>query len=136
KRALLLKDPVPVSIFDEVDSGVGGAIGEAIGEKLQAIAQGRQVLVISHLAQIAAKADHHLVVHKAVEGGRTHSRVRALPLDRLSDPRVDEIARMLGGKEITPATRQHAAEMLTRGGVKPETAEPSLAEPSPRRSED
>lgn len=119
KRALLLKDPVPVSIFDEVDSGVGGAIGDAIGEKLQAIAQGRQVLVISHLPQIAAKASQHLVVHKVEEGGRTHSRVRVLA----PDARVEELARMLGGKEITDATRRHAEEMLAHGRAEPETAE-------------
>jgi DNA repair protein RecN (Recombination protein N) len=109
KRALLLKDPVPVSIFDEVDAGVGGAVAEVIGEKLQAIAAGgRQALVISHLPQIAAKADHHLVVQKALDGGRTVSRVRVLG----DDARVDELARMLGGKNITVTTRQHAEEML------------------------
>jgi DNA repair protein RecN (Recombination protein N) len=109
KRALLLKDPVPVSIFDEVDAGVGGAVAEAIGEKLQAIAAGgRQALVISHLPQIAAKADHHLVVQKALDGGRTVSRVRVLD----DAARVDELARMLGGKSITATTRKHAEEML------------------------
>jgi DNA repair protein RecN (Recombination protein N) len=109
KRALLLNDPVPVSIFDEVDAGVGGAVGEAIGEKLQAIAHGRQVLCISHLAQIAAKADHHLVVMKGIEAGRTVSRVRALTRAE----RIDEVARMLGGREITATTRRHAEEMLS-----------------------
>ncbi len=111
KRALLVKDPVPVSIFDEVDAGVGGAVGEAIAEKLQAIAEGRQVLVISHLPQIAAKADHHLVAEKAVEGGRTVSRVRKLA----DGARVEELSRMLGGKVITTATRRHAEEMLSHG---------------------
>ncbi len=116
KRALLLRDPVPVSIFDEVDAGVGGAIADAIGEKLQAVAAGgRQALVISHLPQIAAKADHHLVVQKAIEGGRTVSRVRVLD----EEERVEELARMLGGKQVTATTRKHAAEMLaSRAGAK------------------
>ena len=112
KRALLLKDPVPVSIFDEVDAGVGGAVAEAIGEKLHAIALGgRQAIVISHLPQIAAKADHHLVVHKAIEAGRTVSRVHVLD----QPARVEELARMLGGKNITATTRKHAQEMLAGG---------------------
>lgn len=112
KRALLLADPVPVSIFDEVDAGVGGAVGDAIGERLHAIAAGRQVLCITHLPQIAARADRHLVVEKAVQGGRTVSRVRALDT---AAARTEELARMLGGRDITTATRKHAAELLARG---------------------
>jgi DNA repair protein RecN (Recombination protein N) len=111
KRALLVKDPVPVSIFDEVDAGVGGAVADAIADKLRAVAEGRQVLVISHLAQIAAKADQHVVVEKAVERGRTVSRARLLD----DDQRVDELARMIGGKVISDATRRHAEDMLARG---------------------
>ena len=114
KRVLLAKDPVPVSVFDEVDAGVGGAVGDAIGEKLEAIsAEGggfRQVLCITHLAQIAARARNHLVVEKAIEGGRTLSRVRVLG----DEDRITELARMLGGKEITPATLQHARDMWGR----------------------
>jgi DNA repair protein RecN (Recombination protein N) len=111
KRVLLDKDPVPVSVFDEVDAGVGGAIGEAIGEKLEAIAgQKRQVLCITHLPQIACRGDSHLVVSKAVDEGRTVSRVR-----RLDDvAREGELARMLGGREITATTLSHAREMLQR----------------------
>ena len=111
KRVLLAGDPVPVSVFDEVDAGGGGAVGEAIGQKLQAIAgQQRQVLCNTHLAQIACRGEGHLVVEKAVAGGRTLSRVRAV----VDEARVDELGRMLGGKEITPATLEHAREMLTR----------------------
>ncbi|MDP2345702.1 MAG: DNA repair protein RecN [Deltaproteobacteria bacterium] len=115
KRVLLAGDPVPVSVFDEVDAGVGGAVGEAIGQKLQAIAltsggEHRQVLCITHLAQIACRGEGHLVVEKAVSGGRTISRVRAVA----DEARVDELGRMLGGKEITAATLEHAREMLTR----------------------
>ena len=108
KRVLLERDPVPVTIFDEVDAGVGGAVGEAIGDKLRAIADGRQVLVVTHLAQIAAQAHAHLRVEKEVAGGRTMSRIT--PLEDTA--RVEEIARMIGGRELTEVTRSHAAEML------------------------
>lgn len=110
KRVLLEHDPIPVTIFDEVDAGVGGAVGEAIGDKLRAVAVGRQVLVVTHLAQIAAQAHTHLRVEKEVVEGRTLSRIRPL----VAQDRVEEIARMLGGRELTEATRRHAAEMLER----------------------
>lgn len=115
KRVLLANDPVPVSIFDEVDSGVGGAIGEAIGEKLAAIAMGRQVLCITHLAQIAARAKQHWRVEKNTEvttqKERTVSRVRILS----DEDRIIELARMLGGRDITAATTQYAAELFYKG---------------------
>ena len=110
KRVLLDRDPVPVSVFDEVDAGVGGAIGEAIGEKLEAIAgQKRQVLCITHLPQIACRGEHHLVVSKDVREGRTVSHVRLID----DAAREGELARMLGGREITATTLSHAREMLT-----------------------
>lgn len=109
KRVLLDKDPVPVSVFDEVDVGVGGAIGEAIGEKLQAIAgRSRQVLCITHLPQIACRGQTHLVVAKHVSEGRTVSSVRIVG----GADREGELARMLGGREITSTTLSHAREML------------------------
>jgi DNA repair protein RecN (Recombination protein N) len=109
KRVLLDKDPVPVSVFDEVDVGVGGAIGEAIGEKLQAIAgRSRQVLCITHLPQIACRGQTHLVVAKQVTDGRTVSSVRIVD----GACREGELARMLGGREITSTTLSHAREML------------------------
>ena len=112
KRVLLDKDPVPVSVFDEVDAGVGGAIGEAIGEKLQAIAgRHRQVLCITHLPQIASRGETHLVVAKQVNDGRTVSSVRIVG----GDEREVELARMLGGREITTTTLSHAREMLEQG---------------------
>jgi DNA repair protein RecN (Recombination protein N) len=109
KRAVLERDPVPVSIFDEVDAGVGGAVADAIGERLLAIASDRQVLCITHLPQIAACADRHIVVEKAIAHGRSVSRVRPLS----DDERVAELARMLGGKVVTETTTKHAAEMLS-----------------------
>jgi DNA repair protein RecN (Recombination protein N) len=129
KRVLLQRDPVPVSVFDEVDAGVGGAVGEAIGEKLEAIAgRHRQALVITHLPQIACRGDTHLVVEKGLEAGRTVSRVRVVA----DDARVDELARMLGGREITSATVEHAREMLARAAAHRQAARQSEQRSTPR----
>lgn len=108
KRVLAQKDPVPVYVFDEVDAGVGGAVGEAIGIKIRGVSAMRQALCVTHLAQIAAHADHHFVVEKVVTDGRTTSTVKRLA----SDQRVEELARMLGGLTITEATRTHAKDLL------------------------
>lgn len=108
KKVLATKDLTLVSIFDEIDTGVGGAIGEAIGEKLQSIASERQVLCVTHLAQIASRAHSHMKVEKYVQNNRTVSSVKAL----LHDERVEELARMLGGKTVTETTRKHALEFL------------------------
>lgn len=110
KRALMHVDPVQTCIFDEVDSGTGGAVGDMIGRKLEEIGAERQVLCITHLPQIAARGATHLRVVKASHADRTITTVH-----RLSDAeRVDEIARMLGGVEITRTTREHARELLAR----------------------
>ncbi len=99
---------VPTLIFDEVDSGIGGAVAEGVGRKLRALGEGRQVLCVTHLPQVAAQAGQQWSVDKSIDGGGARSQVR--PLDERS--RVEEIARMLGGVEVTPTTRKHAAEML------------------------
>jgi len=99
---------VPTMIFDEVDSGIGGAVAEIVGRKLGALGRERQVLCVTHLAQVAAQADHQWSVAKASANGRVRSRVDVLG----EDARVEELARMLGGTRITPTTRKHAAEML------------------------
>ncbi len=99
---------VPTLIFDEVDAGIGGAVAEVVGRKLHALGGGRQVLCVTHLPQVAAQAAQQWSVEKALEGGTVTSRVR--PLDGRS--RIEEIARMLGGVEVTATTRKHAAEML------------------------
>ncbi|SEJ79857.1 DNA replication and repair protein RecN [Deinococcus reticulitermitis] len=97
----------PSVVFDEVDAGIGGAAATAVAGQLARLAQERQVLVVTHLAQIAARADHHYKVEKHVEGGRTVSRVR-----RLSDEeRLHEIARMLSGHS-SEAALEHARELL------------------------
>jgi DNA repair protein RecN (Recombination protein N) len=95
-------------VFDEVDAGIGGRIAAVVGDKLQRLARVRQVLCVTHLPQIASRADAHFRIEKRVERGRTHTRVR--PLDR--DARVAEVARMLGGTRVTRATREHAAELI------------------------
>ena len=103
--------PVATYIFDEVDAGIGGGIAERIGKKLGAVSSGgHQVLCITHLPQVASCATAHLRVVKRVADGRTSTKVESLPLAE----REEEIARMLGGLEITAATRAHAKEMLGR----------------------
>lgn len=99
---------IPTMIFDEVDVGIGGGVAEIVGQLLKELGRQRQVLVITHLPQVAAQGAAHLRVSKSVVGGQTLSRIEVLD----SNERVDEVARMLGGVEITETTRQHASEML------------------------
>ena len=101
-------NPVPTLIFDEADAGVGGAVADAIGELMRQLGSDRQVLCVTHLPQVASKAHHHYRVSKETADGRTVSRIEAL--DR--GARVEEVARMLGGAEITATTRKHARELL------------------------
>ena len=99
---------VPTLIFDEVDSGVGGAVAEVVGQLLKSLGQRHQVLCVTHLPQVASCGTHHFRVSKAQVNGVTSSRI-----EKLSAPdRIEEVARMLGGLNITGTTRQHAAEML------------------------
>lgn len=99
---------VPTMIFDEVDVGIGGGVAEVVGNLLKQLGTERQVLVITHLPQVAALGLHHLRVSKALVNDQTLSHIE--PLDDAE--RVEEIARMLGGLEITETTRKHATEML------------------------
>ncbi len=101
--------PVPTLIFDEVDAGIGGAVAETVGRLLKQLGQSRQVLCVTHLAQVAARGDQHYAVSKAVDAEQ-----RPLStLERLERrARVEELARMLGGQAITETTRKHAREML------------------------
>ncbi|WP_151448404.1 DNA repair protein RecN [Lacisediminimonas profundi] len=99
----------PTLIFDEVDSGIGGAVAEVVGRLLKRLGHDRQVLCVTHLPQVASQANQHFQVSKAAgDGKRTVSRIT--PLD--SKGRVEEVARMLGGVEITATTRKHARELL------------------------
>ncbi len=99
---------VPCMIFDEVDVGIGGGVAEVVGALLKQLGDARQVLVITHLPQVAAQAQHHLQVSKTQQAGTTLSHIRRLA----TEERVEEVARMLGGLQITEITRQHAREML------------------------
>jgi DNA repair protein RecN (Recombination protein N) len=108
KRVLAEKGPAGTYVFDEVDTGVGGAVAEVIGHAIAAIAKHRQVLCITHLPQIAALADAHYVVDKTEARGRTQANVRRLS----AGERVDEVARMIGGIKVGEAARRAAAEML------------------------
>lgn len=101
-------DPVPTMVFDEVDAGVGGRAAVEVGRRLARLARDHQVIVVTHLPQVAAYADRHLVVDKAGEGGVTRSDVRTLE----GDDRIRELARMLAGAEGSELGRAHAAELL------------------------
>jgi DNA repair protein RecN (Recombination protein N) len=114
KVVLAAQDVVPTLVFDEVDQGVGGEVGVRIGEALQDVSrEGRQALVISHLPQIAAYADQHLVVAKGKKGGVATSDVEVVE----GETRVKEIARMLGDRDMATALR-HAAELLRTASAK------------------
>ena len=102
------QNSVPCMIFDEVDVGIGGGVAEVVGQLLKQLGAERQVLVITHLPQVAAQAAQHLQVSKMQANGATLSHIQALD----SKQRIEEIARMLGGLNITETTRSHAKEML------------------------
>ncbi len=95
-------------VFDEVDTGVSGRVAQAIADKIYQIGENSQVLCITHLPQVAAKADHQLFIQKEIVNGRTITKVEELP----EAERTNEIARMLAGAEITELTLQHAKELL------------------------
>ena len=108
KSALVQTDPVETSIYDEVDSGIGGSTAEQVGRKLKTSAKKRQVIAISHHAQTVAFGDRHFLVVKSEQDGRTTTEVRLLS----ERERAEEMARMLGGVNLTPQSRAHAQEML------------------------
>ena len=95
-------------VFDEIDANIGGEVGKVVGEKLRTVAKRSQVIAITHLPQSAAYGERHLVVSKAVEGGRTRTRIS----EAEGDSRVAEIARMLGGEKLTSVVKRHAEELL------------------------
>ena len=98
----------PTLVFDEIDANIGGATGTVVGRKMREAAKGGQVIAITHLPQSAVWGDRHLVVAKAVSGGRTRTEI--FPVD--GDERIGEVARMLGGEKITTVVRKHAKELL------------------------
>ena len=100
-------------IFDEVDSGVGGAVAETVGRLMKQLGRHRQVLAVTHLPQVAACADRHLVVSKQINDGQIASRVQPTS----GEARIHEIARMLGGEKLSATTLAHAREMLSATAV-------------------
>ncbi len=108
KAVLAKQDQIPVLVFDEIDANIGGEIGGAVGRKLAQVAQHHQLLCITHLPQVAACGNRHLAVSKKVEDGRTFTEVELLDAEK----RPEELARMLGGKDSTNVTLQHAKELL------------------------
>lgn len=109
KTLLARLDDVPTLVFDEVDAGIGGTVALRVGDALRKLAGQRQVLVITHLAQVAARAHHHVVVAKGAPGGVSTSDICVV----LGEERVNEIARMLGGDASSDVSRAHARELLT-----------------------
>jgi len=115
KTILADVDRVATLVFDEVDAGIGGRVGLQVGDTMRRVAERHQVLAITHLPQIAARAHHHIVVVKGPRGGVTTADTRSV----LGEDRVSEIARMLGGDEASPVSRAHAAELLQAADARP-----------------
>ncbi|MEZ5465193.1 MAG: DNA repair protein RecN [Lysobacteraceae bacterium] len=109
--AALGLDSIPSMVFDEVDSGIGGAVAAVVGRKLRELAASRQVLCVTHLPQVASQAHQHYRVSKGVDGGITRSAIARLD----NESRIEELARMLGGLGISAETTAHARQMLTDG---------------------
>ncbi len=121
KSALAAAHCPPTLLFDEIDSGVGGRLGEVLGQKLSALARERQIIVITHLPQIAAHADNHIKIAKSVRDGRTTTNFVRLE----GEERVEEIAHMIHGSAATATTRQQAREMLQLAPASVATTEPA-----------
>ncbi|MBC7791573.1 MAG: hypothetical protein H7Z74_16630 [Anaerolineae bacterium] len=119
KTILARLDRVPTLVFDEVDAGIGGRVGLQIGDTMRRVAEHHQVLAISHLPQIAARAHHHIVVRKGARDGVTTADTCVV----VGEDRVAEIARMLGGDADSEVSRAHARELLSTGIREPEFRE-------------
>lgn len=114
KTVLADTEGVSTLIFDEIDTGISGRTAEKVGEKLQKIAKNHQVILITHLPQIAAKADHHFLIEKTVEDGVTHTGIH--PLEEKES--IEELARLLGGDEISEASLENARELKAKSKAK------------------
>ncbi len=113
KTALAAADRIPTLVFDEIDTGVGGRLGAALGRKLAELAKHHQVICVTHLPQVASYADHQWIIRKQTERGRTRTTIT--PLDEAG--RVNEIAAMLRGDAAAEGTRQEAVLMLAEARV-------------------
>jgi len=127
KTILARVDHVPTLVFDEVDAGIGGRVGLQVGDTMRRVAAHHQVLAITHLAQIAARAHHHVVVSKGARGGITTADTHVVD----EDERTQEIARMLGGDEGSDTARAHARELLANA-ASPATLAASASKPATR----
>ena len=114
KTVLADTDAVPTLIFDEIDTGISGRTAEKVGEKLEKIAKNHQVILITHLPQIAAKADRHFLIEKNVQEGKTKTEIHALN----EEASVKELARLLGGEELTAAALQNARSLKAKAKEK------------------
>jgi DNA repair protein RecN (Recombination protein N) len=110
KTALAQQDSVGLLVFDEIDANVGGEIAHSIGAKMRSLGTNRQVLAITHMPQVAAAATYHFFVSKEVTGGRTRTALAEV----VGDQRVEEVARMLGGKSKSAV--EHAKDLLQGRG--------------------
>ena len=108
RTILAVDESAKALVFDEVDAGIGGKAAETVGQKLKELSSRYQVLCVTHLAQIAAFADHHYRIEKLVLDGRSVTRVEALS----GEERVEELVRMMSGSRITAAAREHVKELL------------------------
>ncbi|HYG67148.1 MAG TPA: DNA repair protein RecN, partial [Anaeromyxobacteraceae bacterium] len=131
KRTLARRDPVSTYVFDEVDSGIGGAVAEAMGRALADVARGRQVICITHLPQVAAFAERHHRVEKRVAAGRTHSAVTLLEGEA---ERRREVARMLAGHTVTASALDHAGALIEAARAAPEPARGRGSRAAPSRA--
>ncbi len=113
KSALVDKDNIPTMIFDEIDAGISGFAADKVATKLKEVAKKRQVICITHLAQIAVKADNHLLIEKTVSDDRTKTTVTPIT----GEDRIKEIARIMSGKEITENIYNSAKELLDRSNI-------------------
>lgn len=127
KTVLAAHDRIPILVFDEIDANVGGELGNAVGAKLTQVAQTHQIICITHLTQVAVHGSAHYLVTKEAHEGRTRTLLRRLS----HEERIEEIARMLGGKDITTVALQHARELL--GGAQRER--PAFAARKDRQKE-
>ena len=110
KSCLSDKDGVPTMIFDEIDTGISGFAADKVANQLKKVSDNRQVICVTHLAQLAAAADNHLLIEKNTENGRTFTRVESLDYEG----RINEIARIMSGTEITQNLYNSAKELLDR----------------------
>src|SRR6056297_2505531 len=110
KSILAEKDRVPILIFDEIDTGISGKIGRIVGEEVKKLSHSHQILCITHLGQIAGLGDDHLAVRKITKNNRNRTKIYRLD----AQEKVNEIATLIGGKEITESAKAQAKELLNQ----------------------